>query len=549
MTGSVKSNIRRLVGWLHQIVRPYRGRILLSAVIDLFGMGLSLVAIYLSKYAIDIATGAAEGRLWEAAGMMVGCVLLSMAAGMSATWVSEQTRMKLTIDLQMQLSDRLMMSAWKDSSRWHTGDLLTRLGSDVSEVVSMLVYTFPSVGVISIKLLASFLFLSTLDTSLAWMLLLSTPFLLLSKLYYKRMRALSKAHKEVGSRIFSLLQENISSRVLIRSLGASAVRRGKLADSQKESYAIGMRQLNLSAYSKGVLQFVFSMGYFTAFLWGLHRLSTDAITFGSMIAFVQLVSRVQGPVLQLISFVPGLIRVRASIDRLEELEAGETFLPVGNEVYPRPQRVEYQGVHFGYAKEDLYRGGLDVVFLPGEPVAIAGPTGVGKTTLVRLLMGLVRPRTGSVRLVADGQPYDVATLSRKNFVYVPQGNSLFSGSIRDNLLLASPKASEKRLREVLHTACADFVLALPQGLDTRVGESGYGLSEGQAQRLAVARALLQPGKICIFDEVTSALDADTARKLVDNLLREGQDKIQVFVTHDPMLMQHCRKILRLGGSR
>ncbi len=549
MTGSVKSNIRRLVGWLHQIVRPYRGRILLSAVIDLFGMGLSLVAIYLSKYAIDIATGAAEGRLWEAAGMMVGCVLLSMAAGMSATWVSEQTRMKLTIDLQMQLSDRLMMSAWKDSSRWHTGDLLTRLGSDVSEVVSMLVYTFPSVGVISIKLLASFLFLSTLDTSLAWMLLLSTPFLLLSKLYYKRMRALSKAHKEVGSRIFSLLQENISSRVLIRSLGASAVRRGKLADSQKESYAIGMRQLNLSAYSKGVLQFVFSMGYFTAFLWGLHRLSTDAITFGSMIAFVQLVSRVQGPVLQLISFVPGLIRVRASIDRLEELEAGETFLPVGKEVYPRPQRVEYQGVHFGYEKEDLYRGGLDVVFLPGEPVAIAGPTGVGKTTLVRLLMGLVRPRTGSVRLVADGQPYDVATLSRKNFVYVPQGNSLFSGSIRDNLLLASPKASEKRLREVLHTACADFVLALPQGLDTRVGESGYGLSEGQAQRLAVARALLQPGKICIFDEVTSALDADTARKLVDNLLREGQDKIQVFVTHDPMLMQHCRKILRLGGSR
>lgn len=549
MTGSVKSNIRRLVGWLHQIVRPYRGRILLSAVIDLFGMGLSLVAIYLSKYAIDIATGAAEGRLWEAAGMMVGCVLLSMAAGMSATWVSEQTRMKLTIDLQMQLSDRLMMSAWKDSSRWHTGDLLTRLGSDVSEVVSMLVYTFPSVGVISIKLLASFLFLSTLDTSLAWMLLLSTPFLLLSKLYYKRMRALSKAHKEVGSRIFSLLQENISSRVLIRSLGASAVRRGKLADSQKESYAIGMRQLNLSAYSKGVLQFVFSMGYFTAFLWGLHRLSTDAITFGSMIAFVQLVSRVQGPVLQLISFVPGLIRVRASIDRLEELEAGETFLPVGKEVYPRPQRVEYQGVHFGYEKEDLYRGGLDVVFLPGEPVAIAGPTGVGKTTLVRLLMGLVRPRTGSVRLVADGQPYDVATLSRKNFVYVPQGNSLFSGSIRDNLLLAFPKASEKRLREVLHTACADFVLALPQGLDTRVGESGYGLSEGQAQRLAVARALLQPGKICIFDEVTSALDADTARKLVDNLLREGQDKIQVFVTHDPMLMQHCRKILRLGGSR
>lgn len=548
MAGNVRLKIRKLFHWLHQIVRPYRGRIFWSAVIDLVGMGCSLVSIYLSKYAIDIATGTVEGHLWRAAGCMVGCVLLSLLAAMWAGRISEQVRMQLSIDLQMQLSDRLMMSTWKDSSRWHTGDILTRLGSDVSEVVSMLVYTIPSVVVTSLKLLASFLFLCTLDVSLAWMLLLSTPLLLLSKIYYRKMRVLSKAYKEVGSRIFSLLQENISSRILIHSLGASSVRRGKLADGQDEGYALGMKQLNLSIYSKGILQFVFSGGYFTAFLWGLYRLASHAITFGSMIAFVQLVSRVQGPVLSLISFVPGLIRVRASIERLEELEACEVFAPTGKEIHLCPERVEFSQVYFGYEKEELYRDGLDIDFLPGEPVAVAGPTGVGKTTLIRLLMGLVSPTRGEIRLVSGGRSFDVASLSRKNFVYVPQGNSLFSGTIRDNLLLAAPDATEDRLKEVVHTACADFVFSLPQGMDTHVGESGYGLSEGQAQRLAVARALLQPGKICIFDEVTSALDADTARTLVENLLREGNDKIQVFVTHDKMLMRHCRKVFRLGDG-
>ncbi len=535
------------VRWLRDAVRPYRMRIFLGALVDLTGMGCSLFSVYLSKYAIDIATGTTDGQLWYVSGGMVGCIILSMVTSMLSSWISERVRMRMTIDLQMRLSDRLMVSTWNDSSRWHTGDILTRLGTDVSEVVAMLVYTIPSAGVTFVKLLASFLFLCVLDYSLAWMLLLSTPLLLLSKVYYRKMRVLSKSYKEMESRIFSLLEENISSRILIRSLGASGVRRRKLAGCQDEIYAVGMKQLNFSVYSKSVLQFVFGGGYFTAFLWGLYRLSSHAITFGSMIAFVQLVSRVQGPVLQLISFVPGLIRVRVSIERLEELESSEIFSPDGQEVY-LPEAVEYRSVRFSYGTKELYGGGLNVTLLPGEPVAVVGPTGIGKTTLTRLLMGLVRPSEGEIRLLTREGSHDVASLSRKNFVYVPQGNSMFSGTIRDNLLLASPDADDEHLCRVLRTACADFVFDLPKGIDTVIGESGYGLSEGQAQRLAVARALLQPGNICIFDEVTSALDVHTARKLVCNLLLEGKEKIQVFVTHDRMLMEHCRKIVHLSDG-
>lgn len=534
----------RQMAWVWQLSKPYRGAIGASAVVDLIGMILSLVAIYCSKRAIDVATGASAGDLWTYAAGMVVCILGSMLAGICNPWITERVYLKFQMRLQTLLNDRLMAASWKESQRWHTGDILNRLTKDGEEVVQLVVYTLPSVVVTGVKLLASFGFLCLLDARIAWILLASTPLLLLSKLYYKKMRLLSREWKQCDSRIVSVLQENMTARMLIASLGAERVRKSLLQEEQETRYRVGMEQLKFSTYSKGVLRTVFNGGYFLAFLFGIYYLSKQLISFGTMIAFIQLVGRVQGPVLQLIGFVPGLIRVRASVERMMELEDCGSGRVRSQLCLEQVDSLEIRNVHFGYPARQVLEG-LSVTVRRGEPLAVVGPTGAGKTTLIRLVAGILEPDSGSIVLKRGEQEWDPAGVDRLNFVYVPQGNSLFSGTIRENLQMVDAQASEERLKEVLEQACADFVWSLPQGWDTTIGEKGMGLSEGQAQRLAVARALLLPGNVWIFDEVTSALDASTARRLVDHLLEAGRDKIVLFVTHDGALKERCAQVLTL----
>ena len=534
----------RQMAWVWRLSKPHQGAIAWSALIDLLGMGLSLVAIYFSKQAIDVATGSSEGHLWWNAGIMVACIIGSMLAGICNPWITERVYLKYQMRLQTLLNDRLMAASWKESQQWHTGDILNRLTKDCEEVVQLVVYTLPSVGVTLVKLLASFGFLCMLDTRIAWILLASTPLLLLSKVYYKRMRALSREWKTCDSRIVSVLQENMTARMLIASLGAEEVRKSLLEEEQANRYRVGMEQLKFSTYSKGVLRSVFNGGYFLAFLLGIYYLSKNLISFGTMIAFIQLVGRVQGPVLQLIGFVPGLIRVRASVERMMELDECGGGRKRREECVETAEALEVRKVHFGYQRRKVIED-LAVTVKPGEPLAVVGPTGAGKTTLIRLVAGILEPDRGSIVLKAEGQEWDTASLHRLNFVYVPQGNSLFSGTIRENLQLVDRSVSEERLKEVLDLACADFVWNLPSGLDTEIGEKGFGLSEGQAQRLAIARALLLPGVVWIFDEVTSALDAGTAKRLVRNLIDAGKEKIVLFVTHDAALKEQCAQVLSM----
>lgn len=538
-------HIRECLAWTSTLVRPFRKSIVCSALIDLMGMGFSLCSIYFSKKAIDIATGSDSGSLWLNAGLMVGCILGSIISSLSNPWITEKVKLRMQMKLQTQLSDHLMRNSWSSAGQWHTGDIINRMISDCNDVIQLLVYTLPSIAVTTVKLIASFLFLCALDAQLAWILLVSTPLLLFSKLYYKKMRALSKAWKETDSKLLSVMQENMASRILIRSIGAISVRFSKLNEQQEKRYQLGMEQLKFGTYSKSMLQLVFGGGYLTAFLWGIHSLSKNLISFGSMTAFIQLVGRVQGPVLQLISFVPGLIKVQASIERLMELDQGDMEKNRSSRMLYTPTRLGCRNLFFKYEKTELFNG-MSLDIQAGEPVAIIGPTGAGKTTFLRLVMGILEPDEGDMYVEEEGRTFPLKDISQKNFVYVPQGNSLFSGTIRENLLLANPKATEEMLKEVIDAACAYFVKELPEGMDTLIGESGYGLSEGQAQRLAIARALLLPGSIWVFDEITSALDSHTAKELIGHLLERGKDKIILFVTHDANLMNECTRKIRIG---
>jgi ABC-type bacteriocin/lantibiotic exporter with double-glycine peptidase domain len=305
-----------------------------------------------------------------------------------------------------------------------------------------------------------------------------------------------------------------------------------------------IKQLKFSTLSQGIMKLTFHGGYLLAFLWGIYRLHTGQITYGTMAAFLQLVGRVQMPVLSMVAIFPAIIRFRTSIERLLEMNKGE------RETYENPVRLdpplalELRQLSYRYDEMEVLKQ-LNVVFQSGIPTAVTGASGKGKTTLIRLILALIKPDSGSLTLKQSSVSHEVSVTTRNNIAYMPQGNTLFCGTIRENLLLADLHATDERIEEVLKIACAEFVFSLPNGIDSMVGESGHGLSEGQSQRIAIARALLRGGSIWLFDEPTSAIDKDTVKQLVLNLLSAGKEKIIIFVTHDQSLMESCAQIVQL----
>ena len=541
MIKSIKVRLR----WIWTVTTGFHWKIHLYMLMEITSMALLLYFVYCSKEAIDIAIGIVPGNLQRMLVFMVLSVVLSAVIGLVAAWIGEHTKNGLTMRFQNALAHAQMMMAWGNKKRWHTGDLLVRLNADCAEVVQMLVYTFPSLIVSCIKLLAAFTFLWIMDPLMAQLIVAITPFFLLSKIYYKKMRKINKDVKQAESQLGEVMQENLNHRALIQSLLFTRAREERLIDVQKSVFHIRNRQLAFSSISRGILKLTFNSGYLLAFLWGIYRLYTGEISYGTIAAFLQLVSRVQVPVFSIIAFLPAAIRCRTAIERLLELTEGEREEYDNQIKLNTPLSLKLDNVYFKYDKAEVIKG-LNVTFQSGVPVAVTGASGKGKTTLIRLILALVKPDSGSLTWTqSDGVSHDVTVATRHNIAYVPQGNTLFYGTIRENLLLADAGASEEQIDNVLRTACAEFVYSLPNGIDTVVGESGYGLSEGQAQRIAIARALLRGGSIWLFDEPTSDVDTNTAKQLIPNLLEAGKEKIVIFVTHDRQLMEACPQIVQL----
>lgn len=536
---------RKAMRWVMQVTEGYHWLIAFSIFSGIFGVGMSLVNVALSKWIIDVASGAVEGNIWFVASVVVFSFLLGMAVKLISPWIFGKINMRIRIRMQNSLSDALMMCSWNSGRKWHTGDLLTRINSDASEVLSMGMNILPSLLITSLQLVSSFCYLWFLEPRLAWFILAATPLVLLSKIYFRKVRQLSKAQKEMSSEMGTVMQENLSQRVLVRSLGATEYRKDKLHQTQEKLFRLGMEQIKFSTFTQGVMGLTFGGGYLCAFLWGIFQLHSGEITFGTMGAFLQLVGQVQGPFLGLISIPPALVRGWTSVERLmalyEDVEPDEH-----PNLLDEPLTLEFRHVTFGYEDDQKVLDDFSAVFKPGTSTAIAGATGAGKTTMIRLMLSLIFPEKGElVMSTADGRHYPVTPDLRVNFMYVPQGNTLLSGTIRENLWLGNPSATDEQMREVIRLACAEYVFDLPEGLDTQVGEHGYGLSEGQAQRISIARALLRPGSIWLFDEASSALDTETTSRLMENLLEVGKDCTLLFVTHDPRLMERCDSVIRL----
>ena len=539
---------KKAMRWVLQVTEGYHWLIAFSIFSGIFGVGMSLVNIALSKWIIDVASGAVEGNIWLVTSIVIISFFLGMAVKLISPWIFGKINMRISIRMQNSLSDALMMCSWKSGQKWHTGDLLTRINSDASEVLGLGMGILPDLLITTLQLISSFWYLWFLEPRLAWFILAATPLVLLSKIYFRKVRELSRAQKEMSSEMGTVMEENLSQRVLVRSLGATEYRKEKLHKTQEKLFNLGMEQIKFSTFTQGVMGFAFGGGYLCAFLWGIFQLHAGEITFGTMGAFLQLVGKVQGPFLGLIGIPPALVRGWTSVERLMDLF--EDVEPDEKPVFiDKPLTLEFRDVTFGYEDDRKILNGFSAIFRPGTSTAIAGPTGTGKTTMIRLMLSLIKPDSGEMLLsTPEGKRYPVTPDMRINFMYVPQGNTLLSGSIRENLWMGNPNATDRDMREVIHLACADFLLDLPLGLDTIIGEHGYGLSEGQAQRISIARALLRPGNIWLFDEASSALDTETTRKLMQNLLEVGKAYTLIFVTHDPRLMEACDTVINLNES-
>ena len=515
-------------------VRPVRWKLAVSCVLGLMEVALSLAFVLFSKKVVDIATGVSDAPFSRCVIIFVCVMLAQIAVRVASRYWEGYVEVRTRNSTRSAVFAKVMRSIWSGKEKLHSGDTVNRLEEDIRVVVDFLVCALPQIFVTICQMLAASILLFSLSSELGWILIFIMPVAVIgSRLYFRKMRSITMEIRKGDSRVQEHMQESIQHRMVVRTMGSTDDVIDSLDGIQDEVQAKTITRLNYSAISRAFLQLGFFAGYAAAFVWSVYGIKEGVVTYGLMTAFLQLVGQVQRPVANLTQQIPAFIRALSSEDRLLELssleqeQGGEDILLEG------APGIILRDLSFSYEDSGSeVISNLDFDFKPGSFTAITGPTGAGKSTLVKIILSLLKPDRGSVELYEPRTPVSASTLC--NFMYVPQGNSLMSGTIRQNLLLAAPDASEGRLWKVLDDAEAGFVRDLPAGLDTVCAEVGAGLSEGQAQRIAIARALLRPGGILVLDEATSALDADTENSLLGNIAREYKGRKTILcITHRP----------------
>ncbi len=548
-----KYDTRTIVRWLWQAWRGNRLQATLNAVIGLLGVVVSLAQVGAVQHAIDVSTPALQGHACNPHRIVIAVVIMAllMLAGLlltiASTWVSNILGIRAQNRMQQRMLDRILRTQWHGREKFHSGDVLNRLEFDVNNVVTFLTETIPDSLAVLAMFIGAFCYLFAMDAVLAIVTIAIIPvFVAVSKIYVRQMRRLTSEVRSSDSKVQSLMQETIQHRMLIKTLESEAPMTERLEQTQSVLRHKVVRRTVFSVFSNIILWLGFRLGYLIAFLWAALRMSRGSLTFGGMTAFLQLVSRIQGPARNLTKLVPQAVSVFTAAERLMELEEDpldETGEPVRLEA---PCGIRLEHVYYQYEDKDReILHDLSFDFPPASCTAILGETGAGKTTLIRILLALLSPQQGKATIYNNHhQETAVTPLTRCNFAYVPQGNTLLSGTIRDNLRLGRLTATEEEMKEALHKSCADFVFDLPDGLNTLCSEAGGGLSEGQAQRIAIARALLRQSSILVLDEATSALDPETERQLLNNILADRNTTV-IFVTHRMAVIDYCDQTLKI----
>lgn len=540
-----------IVRWLWTSSSDNRLQAILNTIIGLLEVAVSLSSVWAVQRAVDIASHHREGNVLYAVMIMGGLILCNFALGISSVWVRNILGIRAQNRMQRRMLGRILRAEWRGRDSMHSGDVLNRLESDVNTVVNFVAEALPNAVSVMALFIGSFFYLFSMDHTLAMIIVVVCPlFLVMSKVYMGKMRQLSRDVRESDSIVQSLMQESIQNRMLVKTLESEEVMVDRLDGQQQVLRQKVVKKTRFSVISNFIINFGFALGYLIAFAWSALRMSAGTLTYGGMTAFLQLVNKIQNPARNLTRLVPQFVNVVTAAERLMYFED----IPLEKQGEPKllsaPCGVAFENVSYAYADDPDTKviENLSFEFKPGTCTAIIGETGAGKTTLLRLILALVKPTDGSLYIYNKVEKIIASPLTRCNIIYVPQGNTMLSGSIRDNLLLGNEDATEEQMYKALDDACADFVRDLPEGLDTLFSEKGGGLSEGQVQRICIARALLRNCSLMILDEATSALDPLTEKKLLANLLADNSHTV-IFITHRHAVLDYCDASLNLDRLR
>ena len=541
--------------WLYSYAAKYKWLIVIYIVIGLFATGLALAASLVTKNLINEVLG---GKISAAA------VALYVFLGLSGIAVSALNRrlsakisLRVNNEIRADVFGKFISTTWEEVSAFHSGDLLNRINGDVSTVADSVIGWIPSVTIKSAQFIGAIAIICYYDAAMALLSLISIPAAaLISSLLLRKMRSYGTKIREAGSELMSFFEESLQNIQTVKAFGLSQSLDGRLAQLQKIYYDTS---LEYNALSVKVTSGMSVLGLFVSYLcmgWCIFRLFTGAIDIGTMVLFIQLSSYLSSSISSLISSVPTVISATVSAGRIISVlnlpreEEDESLAAREIADFGEAPEIEFRDVSFGYKNGGKVFSEVNLTVAPGEFAAFVGPSGGGKTTLLRLLLGLVKPQSGKATLSAKGKTTEISSVTRRIFTYVPQEKAMFSGTVAEMLRLFSPEATDEEINAALKAACAyDFVAALPECINTPLGERGAGFSEGQNQRLAIARAVLRKAPVLLLDEATSALDLETERRVLENITALCRGKTLIVMTHRESVLPLCDSVYRISGGK
>ena len=546
--------LKRELLWLAAGIRRQGTKVLLIGLLGLTGTLLGLGSSVASKYLIDAVTGFGPELLGRSAALMAAMMLGSLVFQGISSRISAVIHVRTRNDLQHRTYVRILRAGWETLEPYRSGDLLNRLNADVNAVADGTINLLPAFVTSCAKFLGAFCIILYYDPVMAVIALAGVPVMLvLSRVLLRRLRHHNLQMKELSGEVMSFQEDSFRNLTSIKAFSLTRRFEGdlhRLQDTYIDAY------LSFNAFQISMSSFLSLVGMAvtaSCFGWGVYQLWNGSITYGSLTLFLQLASTLRGSFSALTSLVQQMISVTTSAGRIMAVEdlPEESWQTPPHLTEERALDIELRQVSFHYRDGDIVLEPFDFTARHGDLIALIGPSGEGKTTLLRLLLGLVEPTAGEAKLLGgSGESYPITAGTRPAFAYVPQGSSIFSGTIAENLRLADPEASDEALEAALRTACAwDFVESFPEGLDHRLGAGGRGISEGQAQRLAIARALLRRAPILLLDEATSGLDMATERQLLHNLRTCGLLRTCILVTHRPESARFCSRTYAIHRRR